>query len=110
MTQMNMSSEKRIFTAVMAMASILLASCSVNDNVGPVPDHGSGSTQLCLTVNGEAYDIDPTATDTVDLLTLSTEFDAQISVTDPDRFDWISVNGILLRNGAGRMTSPRILT
>ena len=103
MTQMNMSREKRIFTAVMAMASILLASCSVNDNVGPVPDHGSGSTQLCLTVNGEAYDIDPTVTDTVDLRTLSTEFDAQIRVTDPDRFDWISVNGILLRNGAGRI-------
>ena len=98
-----MSNEKRIFTAVMATAVILLTACSVNDNVGPVPDYGTGNTQLSLTVNGETYDIDPTVTDTVDLLTLSTEFDAQICVTDPDRYDWISVNNMMLRNGVGRI-------
>lgn len=80
-----------------SIAGLLLVSCSVNDNVVTPSDNDSAS--FGFKVNGLSYSIDPTTTDTLDLLSLSTEFDAQINVSSPDRYDWISVNGIALKNG-----------
>ena len=84
--------------SVLSIAGIMLVSCSVNDHV--VPPSGNDSSPFSFKVNGLSYSVDPTTTDTLDLLSLSTEFDAQISVSNPDRYDWISVNGILLKNGS----------
>ena len=79
------------------IAGIVLASCSIDDN----PSSDNDTSQFCFKVNGLSYSIDPTTTDTLDLLSLSTEFDAQISVSNPEKYDWISVNGITLKNGSG---------
>ena len=79
------------------IAGIVLASCSIDDN----PSSDNDTSQFCFKVNGLSYSIDPTTVDTLDLLSLSTEFDAQISVSNPEKYDWISVNGITLKNGSG---------
>ena len=79
---------------MLSIAGLLLVSCSVNDNV--VTPSGNDSAPFSFKLNGLKYSIDPTTTDTLELLSLSTEFDAQINVSNPDRYDWIKVNGITL--------------
>ena len=87
-------------------AAFILASCSVNDNFVSSPN--DNTNKLSFTVNGLSYSIDPAVTDTVDLMSLSTEFDARISVSNPDRYGTISVNGVQLVNGSGTVSVDRI--
>ena len=49
------------------IAGIVLASCSIDDN----PSSDNDTSQFCFQVNGLSYSIDPTTTDTLDLLSLS---------------------------------------
>ena len=73
-----------IFTAVLAM----LAGC-----------RGAAPEQIDLTLNGVSYSIEAVDGITVDLLTLSTEFDAEVAVSNHKQFDRLSVNGVPLRKG-----------
>lgn len=52
-----------------------------------------------LTVNGESYSIDLADNTAVDLLTLSTEFDAEVSVANFRQFERLSVGGVPLQEG-----------
>ena len=52
-----------------------------------------------LTVNGETYSIDLADQTAVDLLTLSTEFDAEVAVANYSQFDRLSVGGVPLQQG-----------
>lgn len=86
------------------IAALVLASCSDNDNAVSSPDDNI----ISFTINGLSYTIDRVATDTVDLQSLSTEFDARISVNNPGRYGTISVNGIQLQNGSGTVPVDHI--
>ena len=77
-------------------AAALLASCN------------GGPDVMQLTVNGEAYAISLPAADTVDLVTLSTEFDADVAVSNPQRYSRLSVDGIALEKGLGRIPVDKI--
>ena len=78
-------------TALCGLA--VLTSCDENDN--PVPQ----ATELCLTVNGEHYDIPLPASEAVDLATLCTEFDADIQIDNASNFQSISIDGQAVTNG-----------
>ena len=62
---------------------------------------GIAESQMTIMVNGEEYVISEAENDTIDLLTLSTEFDAQISVKSPKNLSNIMVNNTPLKDGTG---------
>ena len=78
-------------TALCGLA--VLTSCEENDN--PVPQ----VTELCLTVNGEHYDIPLPSSEAVDLATLCTEFDADIQIDNASNFQSVSIDGQAVSNG-----------
>lgn len=71
----------------------MLTSCLEDDN--PVPK----ATELCLTVNGEHYDIPLPASEAVNLKTLCTEFDADIRIGNATEFQSITIGGQPLNDG-----------
>lgn len=79
-----------------------LTSCR-DDNNTSIP-----ATELCLIVNGEHYNIALPATESVNLVTLSTEFSADISVTNVDAFQELYVDGIDARSGKCAITASEI--
>lgn len=87
------------FAALAAVVMLLTGGCR-----GPkVP-----ATHLQLSVNGEAYTIDLPCAEPVDLMTLSTEFDAEIAVANYKDFNQITVDGIALRRGEAKVPVPVI--
>ena len=99
---------RNIITVLAAVftSSLLLMSCSVRDNVYTGDD--KDKDLLSLNINGHTYNIDASVTDTLDLLSLSTEFDAQVSVCNANQYDDVSVNGISLKNGVGNIPVENI--
>ena len=87
-------------------AALVLASCSVNDNYVSSPS--VDANLMCFTVNGLPYSVDPAVVDTVDLMSLSTEFSARISVSHPDRYSALSVDGVQLVDGSGSVSVDSI--
>lgn len=73
-----------------------LAACSVNDT----PSIPSAASEMCLYVNGEHYDIALPATEAVNLTTLCTEFDADISIKNAGEFQSLMVGGVDASNGS----------
>ena len=78
---------KKTFALAALVLAALLTSCS------SVPE------RIELTVNGENYSIDLQDDNAVELLTLSTEFDAEVSVTNFRQFDRLSVGSVPLKRG-----------
>ena len=72
----------------------IMTSCKEDDQPEP-----KEATELCLTVNGEHYDISLPATEAVNLKTLCTEFDADIQIGNAGEFQSITVNGQSLNDG-----------
>ena len=83
--------------------AVTLTSCSEEDN--PI---GPEATALCLTVNGEHYDISLPATEAVNLKTLCTEFDADIQIGNAEEFQTMTVNGQSLNDGKCVLSVPEI--
>ena len=54
---------------------------------------------IYFSVNGEEYSAFISENDTIDLKTLSTEFNAKITISDPSYFDEIKINGVNLSSG-----------
>ena len=77
---------KICFFATLA-AAFLLASCT------EIPE------RMELSVNGSSYSIALSDSAVVDLLTLSTEFDAEVKVANHRQFDRLSVNGVPMARG-----------
>ena len=73
---------------VFAAALALLAGCK-----------GASPTQIGFSLNGETYSIDLRQDNSVDLLTLSTEFDAELVVFNHQQFDQLSLGGVPLVEG-----------
>ena len=69
---------------------------------------GAPETQLQITVNGVVYTAPLQAADTLDLMTLSTEFDAVVEVANHKGFDRIAVNDVPLRRGQAAVVVERI--
>ena len=80
-----------------ALTGVVLAGCT-----------GAAPEQLLLSVNGQTYTLPLAERDTVDLVTLSTEFDAAVTVADYRHFDRIAVDGITLQDGAAAVPVGRI--
>ena len=64
--------------------------------------------QFQFTVNGVSYTADGTVCDTVDLVTLSTEFDATVRVPSYALFSQLSVNGVPMKHGKATVPVDRI--
>ena len=73
---------------VWAALAVLIAACE-----------GIPSTPFQITVNGVSYTADGTVCDTIDLVTLSTEFEATVQVSSYALFSRLSVNGMPLKYG-----------
>jgi hypothetical protein len=85
---------KKYFAIIATISLVMLfASCN-KDNKGD-------DKHILLSVNGVDYTIDFLSEDTVDLLSLSTEFAAEVSVSNFGNFKKLTVNGIQLHNGTG---------
>ena len=83
--------EKNIFKLTLATVLLgvaLLAGCT-----------GASPRQIDLTLNGVSYVIDAVDSSTVDLLSLSTEFKAEVEVSNHRQFDRLSVGGVQLVEG-----------
>lgn len=78
------------------IAGLVLASCKSSEED---PSLSKGAVPLQFSVNGMAYNIESVASDTLDLQTLSTEFDAKVTVNGLGSFRSLSVNGIPVQNG-----------
>ena len=81
-----------------------LTACADEDN--PTPP--TPTTEMCLYVNGEHYDIALPANGSVDLITLNTEFDADIRIENAQEFRNITVGGIALHDGTCSLPVERI--
>ena len=86
---------KICFFATLA-AAFLLVSCT------EIPE------RMELSVNGSSYSIALSDSAVVDLLTLSTEFDAVVEVANHKGFDRIAVNDEPLRHGQAAVAVERI--
>ena len=73
---------------ILAAASAMLTGCT-----------GAAPQQIDLSVNGVSYAIDLAGENAVDLFSLSSEFDAEVSVSNHKQFDRISVGGVPLVEG-----------
>ena len=91
---MRQISLKPIHVIVALWGLAVLTACKDDDN-----QPKSEATELCITVNGEHYDIALPATEAVNLATLCTEFDADIEIGNMEAFQTISVNGQPLNEG-----------
>ena len=60
---------------------------------------GTAPQRIDLSLNGQTYSIDLSQDSAVDLLTLSTEFDAEVVVFNYQQFDQLSVGGLSLVEG-----------
>ena len=92
--------QKSIITAIVltfVMLGAMLSGCT-----------GAAPEQIQLSVNGEEYVLPLTERDTVDLVTLSTEFDAEVAVANYRRFDRISVDEVQLKKGAAAVPVDQI--
>lgn len=78
---------------LLLLAVVALASCS-DDNKDVT------ATKMMLNVNGESYEIALPATEEVNLITLCTEFDAEIEIDNADQFQKITVGGIDASKGS----------
>lgn len=82
---------------VWAALAVLIAACE-----------GIPSTPFQITVNGVSYTADGTVCDTIDLVTLSTEFEATVQVSSYALFSRLSVNGMPLKYGKAKVPVERI--
>ena len=103
---------KRFFLLMLPAVLCGLAACSddsKDDNNGNKKgSRQTEATEMCLYVNGEHYDIALPATEAVDLITLNTEFDADIRVENAREFTKITVGGIELTDGTCSLPVKKI--
>jgi hypothetical protein len=85
------------FFFLLALLGSLMTGC-----IWMMPD------EIRFFVNGEPYVLSLAERDTVDLVTLSTEFDAKVAVPNFRQFDQITVDGIPLENGVAEVPVSRI--
>ena len=81
---------------VLLAAAATLAGCSNADN-NPSP---ASATTMSLTINGEHYDIPLPAAEAVNLTTLCTEFDAEVTIDNAAAFQDITINGRAVSDGS----------
>lgn len=95
----------RFLAVVLTMVGLCcLTACSDNDDE-PTP---AAATSMLLTVNGEHYDIALPATEAVNLTTLCTEFDAEVTVENAEAFQSVTVGGRAVANGSCSLPVGRI--
>lgn len=96
---------QRILTTALTIAAMCcMTACSNNEDV-PTPP---AATAMHLTVNGEHYDIALPAAEDVNLTTLCTEFDAEVTVENAEEFQNVTVGGRAVANGTCSLPVGRI--
>ena len=91
---MRLVNQKTILGIVALCGGTVLISCNKEEDK-PVAE----AAELCITINGEHYDIALPAGEAVNLKTLCTEFDADIQVGNAEAFQTITVGGQTLDEG-----------
>ena len=104
---MNLTNQLK--TIALTLAVLGLSACESDNNHAFVPPSFFGDvTCMHLVVNGETYDIALPASEPVDLLTLNTEFPADIRVTNASDFKQITIGGQPLTDGACSLPVSKI--
>lgn len=88
---------KTLTLLVCAVLTVLTGACE-----------GIPTTHFQFTVNGVSYTSGGTVCDTIDLVTLSTEFEATVHVPSYALFSHLSVNGVPLKLGKAKVPVDRI--
>ena len=97
------------FLIFLAMLGLTLTACETDNNHAFTPSTPDKDVkEMCLYVNGEHYDIALPAGEPVDLITLNTEFDADIQVKNASEFRQITVNGVALKDGVCSLPISKI--
>ena len=97
------------FLTLLAMLGLTLTACETDNNHAFIPSTPDKDVkEMCLYVNGEHYDIALPAGEPVDLITLNTEFDADIQVKNASEFRQITVNGVALKDGVCSLPISKI--
>ena len=94
--------KQKVLTAVLTIVALM--ACTNNDNEAIPP----AAASMLLTVNGECYDIPLPATEAVNLTTLCTEFDAEVSVENAEAFQDITIGGQTVADGTCSLPVGRI--
>ena len=95
---------RQIIVALLPLAAMCMTACSNNEDVPTSP----AATAMHLSVNGEHYDIALPATGAVNLTTLCTEFDAEVTVENAEEFQNVTVGGRTVTNGSCSLPVGRI--
>ncbi len=96
---MKLLSFRLLSLSLLLAATAVLASCGKQQ----VP-----ATEIQLCVNGETYDIALPAAEPVDLITLNTEFDAEIQVLNAAEFKKIRIDGVAVKRGRCALSVPEL--
>ena len=86
---------RRYIYLIMAALTVLLPACQKEKSETP-----DTSDIMQLSVNGEEYTLPLTADTVVDLTTLCTEFDAEITIKNASQFQELSIDGQSLAGGS----------
>ena len=70
--------------------------------------HQTPATEMQLCVNGETYNVALPAAEPVDLITLNTEFDAEIQVLNAREFKDIRIDGVRVKHGRCKLPVPEL--
>ena len=81
-----------VLAALLCGACLGFTACSDNNPVNP-------DKKMSLTVNGEHYDIALPVHEPVNLITLNTEFDADITIENIDEFQRLKIDGKEVKKG-----------
>lgn len=86
--------------SLLVAATAGLASCSKQQ---------TPATEMQLCVNGETYNVALPAAVPVDLITLNSEFDAEIQVLNAREFKDIRIDGVQVKHGHCKLPVPELL-
>lgn len=81
-----------VLATLLCGACLCFTACSDNNPVNP-------DKKMSLTVNGEHYDIALPVHEPVNLITLNTEFDADITIENIDEFQRLKIDGKEVKKG-----------